>query len=130
MEWVEIGLAVLGAAGGAFSTFFTLFWRMKLKLEEQERNGILAQVEAEKKRAEEAQRLLSERMNSFEKRMEEQVRLLQSFIDAQHELAKDLSLTIQAQGMQKETMIELKSTVEDLREATADLVLAVERLKR
>ena len=129
MEWVKIGLAVLGAIGGAFSTFFTLFWRIKLKLEEQEHKNILAQLEAEKRLAEQERKALADRMASFEKRMDEQVRLVQGFIEAQHQLSQDLSLTIQAQGMQKETMSELKSTVEDLREATNDLVLAVARLK-
>ena len=129
MEWVKIGLAVLGAAGGAFSTFFTLFWRIKLKLEEQEHRNILAQLESEKNLAKQERDALVDRMASFEKRMDEQVRLVQGFIEAQHQLSKDLSLTIQAQGMQKETMSELKSTVEDLREATNDLVLAVARLK-
>ena len=129
MEWVKIGLAVLGAIGGAFSTFATIFWRMKQKLDEQEHKNILTRIDADKRMAEQERKSLADRMASFEKRMDEQVQLLQGFIKAQHQLSQDLSLTIQAQGMQKETMAELKSTVEDLREATSDLVLAVARLK-
>ena len=112
MEWVKIGLSVLGAVGGVISGVFMVVWRMSQKIEDQ------------------AHLLIMKTVEGLQKRQDEHQVSLNKFLETNHQLSTDLSLTRQDQLNLRATVTDLKETVNDLRGVIHEFTSVMQQMNR